>query len=94
MTLSMYCLCPAICIYNYLSKCQTIVSGAFRESICLAKQKNVIMCMQVGGPETRQELSLSSAPCQTESEGTILLQLLEFKTHLLEAVEELHIRRV
>ncbi|XP_042266909.1 uncharacterized protein LOC121896904 [Thunnus maccoyii] len=46
-----------------------------------------------GGPETQQELSLSSAPSQTESGGTILLQLLEFKTHLLEAVEELHIRR-
>lgn len=41
-----------------------------------------------------QELSLSGALCQTESGGTILLQLLEFKTHLLEAVEELHIRRV
>lgn len=40
------------------------------------------------------ELSLSRARCQTESEGTILLQLLEFKTHLLETVEELHIRRV
>ncbi|KAM7396243.1 hypothetical protein PAMP_019300 [Pampus punctatissimus] len=47
----------------------------------------------VGGPETQQELSPSSVPCQTESGGTILLQLLEFKTHLLEAVEELHIRR-
>ncbi|XP_029289988.1 coiled-coil domain-containing protein 73 isoform X2 [Cottoperca gobio] len=39
------------------------------------------------------ELSLSNARCQTESGGTILLQLLEFKTHLLDAVEELHIRR-
>nr|XP_043891397.1 myosin heavy chain, skeletal muscle, adult-like [Solea senegalensis] len=43
----------------------------------------------VGEPE----LCLSSAPCQTESGGTILLQLFEFKTHLLEAVEELHIRK-
>lgn len=41
-----------------------------------------------------QEPSLSNTRCLTESGGTILLQLLEFKTHLLEAVEELHIRRV
>nr|XP_020460008.1 coiled-coil domain-containing protein 73 isoform X4 [Monopterus albus] len=47
----------------------------------------------VGGPALEQELSLSSTQCQTESGGTILLQLLEFKTHLLEAIEELHIRR-
>ncbi|XP_035011790.2 myosin-1 isoform X2 [Hippoglossus stenolepis] len=40
-----------------------------------------------------ESLSLSSASCQRESGGTILLQLLEFKTHLLEAVEELHIRK-
>ncbi|XP_068459731.1 coiled-coil domain-containing protein 73 isoform X2 [Clinocottus analis] len=46
-----------------------------------------------GGPVMEQELSLSNTRCQTESGGTILLQLLEFKTHLLEAVEELHIRR-
>ncbi|XP_034390563.1 uncharacterized protein LOC117732061 [Cyclopterus lumpus] len=46
-----------------------------------------------GGPAMEQELSLSNTCCQTESGGTILLQLLEFKTHLLEAVEELHIRR-
>lgn len=50
--------------------------------------------MQVGGPVLGHELSMSSARCQTESGGNILLQLLEFKTHLLEAVEELHIRRV
>ncbi|XP_051917979.1 uncharacterized protein LOC127598286 isoform X2 [Hippocampus zosterae] len=36
---------------------------------------------------------LLKTPCQSESGGTILLQVLEFKTHLLEAVEELHIRR-
>ncbi|XP_033491903.1 coiled-coil domain-containing protein 73 [Epinephelus lanceolatus] len=47
----------------------------------------------VEGSVLEQELSLSGALCQTESGGTILLQLLEFKTHLLEAVEELHIRR-
>ncbi|XP_044049413.1 uncharacterized protein LOC122874927 isoform X3 [Siniperca chuatsi] len=47
----------------------------------------------VGGPVLEHELSMSSAHCQTESGGTILLQLLEFKIHLLEAVEELHIRR-
>ncbi|XP_035858595.1 sporulation-specific protein 15 isoform X3 [Sander lucioperca] len=47
----------------------------------------------VGGPVLEQELSLPNARCQAESGGTILLQLLEFKTHLLEAVEELHIRR-
>ncbi|XP_038562126.1 uncharacterized protein LOC119893839 isoform X2 [Micropterus salmoides] len=47
----------------------------------------------VGGPVLGHELSMSSARCQTESGGNILLQLLEFKTHLLEAVEELHIRR-
>ncbi|XP_056243466.1 nucleoprotein TPR-like isoform X2 [Seriola aureovittata] len=47
----------------------------------------------VGGPGLEQELSLSSAGCQTESGGPLLLQLLEFKTHLFEAVEELHIRK-
>ncbi|XP_028440589.1 coiled-coil domain-containing protein 73 isoform X2 [Perca flavescens] len=47
----------------------------------------------VGGPVLEQELSLPNARCQAESGGTILLQLLEFKTHLLEAVEELHIQR-
>ncbi|XP_033997486.1 coiled-coil domain-containing protein 73-like [Trematomus bernacchii] len=47
----------------------------------------------VRGPMLGQELSLSNARCQTESGGTISLHLLEFKTHLLEAVEELHIRR-
>ncbi|XP_034734215.1 sporulation-specific protein 15-like isoform X2 [Etheostoma cragini] len=47
----------------------------------------------LGGPVLEQELSLPNARCQAESGGTILLQLLEFKTHLLEAVEELHIRR-
>ncbi|XP_034094542.1 coiled-coil domain-containing protein 73-like [Gymnodraco acuticeps] len=47
----------------------------------------------VRGPMLGQELSLSNARCQTESGGTISLHLLGFKTHLLEAVEELHIRR-
>ncbi|KAM8750814.1 coiled-coil domain-containing protein 73 isoform 3-T3 [Acanthopagrus schlegelii] len=47
----------------------------------------------VEGLALEQELSLSSTCCQTESGGTILLQLLEFKMHLLEVVEELHIRR-
>ncbi|XP_077423583.1 coiled-coil domain-containing protein 73 isoform X3 [Vanacampus margaritifer] len=42
---------------------------------------------------TPQQRLLMTTPCQSESGGTILLQLLEFKTHLLEAVEELHIRR-
>ncbi|XP_074488261.1 coiled-coil domain-containing protein 73 isoform X2 [Sebastes fasciatus] len=46
-----------------------------------------------GGAVLVQELCLSNARCQTESGGTILLKLLEFKTHLLETVEELHIRR-
>ncbi|XP_047189157.1 uncharacterized protein LOC118315165 [Scophthalmus maximus] len=45
------------------------------------------------GPAVEQDLSLTSAPCPTDSGGTILLQLLQFKTHLLEAVEELHIRK-
>uniref|UniRef100_A0A3B3C0J1 Coiled-coil domain containing 73 n=1 Tax=Oryzias melastigma TaxID=30732 RepID=A0A3B3C0J1_ORYME len=45
------------------------------------------------GPASEQMLFSSSSHSQTESEGTILLQLLEFKTHLLEVVEELHIRR-
>ncbi|KAG8012923.1 Coiled-coil domain-containing protein 73 [Nibea albiflora] len=44
----------------------------------------------VGGQEPSPS---SSARCQTESGGTVLLQLLEFKTRLLEVVEELHIRR-
>ncbi|XP_073327458.1 coiled-coil domain-containing protein 73 isoform X2 [Pagrus major] len=43
----------------------------------------------VGGLALEQELSC----CQTEGRGTILMQLLEFKMHLLEVVEELHIRR-
>ncbi|KAM3609409.1 uncharacterized protein V6R79_014288 [Siganus canaliculatus] len=47
----------------------------------------------VGGPALEQEPSLHSTHCQTESGGTLLLQLLEFKSLLLEAVEELHIRR-
>ncbi|XP_054589371.2 coiled-coil domain-containing protein 73 isoform X2 [Nothobranchius furzeri] len=40
-----------------------------------------------------QETSLSGSQRETEAGGNILLQLLEFKTHLHEAVEELHIRR-
>nr|XP_010770817.1 PREDICTED: coiled-coil domain-containing protein 73 [Notothenia coriiceps] len=47
----------------------------------------------VRGPMLGQELSLSNSRCQTETGSTISLHLLEFKTHLLEAVEELHIRR-
>ncbi|XP_030587620.1 coiled-coil domain-containing protein 73 isoform X3 [Archocentrus centrarchus] len=47
----------------------------------------------LGEPVLEQELSLSCAHSQTESGGNVSLRLLEFKTHLLEAVEELHIRR-
>ncbi|XP_077372526.1 coiled-coil domain-containing protein 73 isoform X2 [Festucalex cinctus] len=47
----------------------------------------------VGVSVAPQQRPLLNTPCQSESGGTILLQLLEFKTHLLEAVEELHIRR-
>lgn len=54
----------------------------------------VFVFWQVAGPAAELGLSLSKGRCQTDSEGTILLQLLEFKTHLLDAVEELHIRRV
>ncbi|XP_057693920.1 coiled-coil domain-containing protein 73-like isoform X2 [Corythoichthys intestinalis] len=39
------------------------------------------------------EKSMLRTPCQSEKGGSILLHLLEFRTHLLEAVEELHIRR-
>ncbi|XP_059190787.1 FK506-binding protein 5-like [Centropristis striata] len=39
------------------------------------------------------EQEVSSASCPAESGGTVFLQLLEFKAHLLEAVEELHIHR-
>ncbi|XP_047452661.1 coiled-coil domain-containing protein 73-like [Mugil cephalus] len=42
---------------------------------------------------SEEEPSLSNTHGQTESGGTVILQLLEFKSHLLEAVEELHIRR-
>ncbi|XP_077453305.1 coiled-coil domain-containing protein 73 isoform X2 [Stigmatopora argus] len=42
---------------------------------------------------TLEERSLISTPHEPEKRPTILLHLLEFKTHLLEAVEELHIRR-
>lgn len=55
---------------------------------------NEVKLLQVGAPVLEPEVSLSGAFCQTEREGTILLQLFEFKTQLLEAVEELHIRRV
>ncbi|KAM4554441.1 coiled-coil domain-containing protein 73 [Fundulus diaphanus] len=44
-------------------------------------------------PALEQELFLSSSRSQTEGGAPILLQLLEFKTHLQEVVEELHIRR-
>ncbi|XP_054632824.1 uncharacterized protein LOC129181530 isoform X2 [Dunckerocampus dactyliophorus] len=47
----------------------------------------------VRGAVTPEGQSLLNTPCQLESGGTILLQLLEFKIDLLEAVEELHIRR-
>ncbi|XP_061630395.1 coiled-coil domain-containing protein 73-like isoform X2 [Phyllopteryx taeniolatus] len=47
----------------------------------------------IGKAVTPQERPLLNTPCQSESGGTILLQLLEFKTHLLEAVVELHIQR-
>ncbi|CAL8358502.1 unnamed protein product [Lota lota] len=40
-----------------------------------------------------QELSVSYVPCQVESGGAFSLQVLEFKTCLLDAVEELQIRR-
>ncbi|XP_060892975.1 uncharacterized protein LOC132973503 [Labrus mixtus] len=46
-----------------------------------------------GGPALEEELSFSSNRSQTGSGNTILLQLLEFKTHLLEIVEELQIQR-
>lgn len=63
--------------------------------MCLSEVRIIFyFFLQIGGPVLEPELSLSRARCQTESEGTILLQLLEFKTHLLETVEELHIRRV
>ncbi|XP_029009769.1 myosin-8-like isoform X3 [Betta splendens] len=45
----------------------------------------------VGGQAGEKELS--STHSEAENEGAILLQLLEFKNHLLEAIEELHIRR-
>ncbi|XP_038161456.1 COP1-interactive protein 1-like [Cyprinodon tularosa] len=44
-------------------------------------------------PALEQGLFLSSPQSQTEGGAPILLQLLEFKTHLQEVVEELHIRR-
>ncbi|XP_049579731.1 coiled-coil domain-containing protein 73 isoform X2 [Syngnathus scovelli] len=47
----------------------------------------------VGVAVTPQERPRLNTPCQSERGGTMLLQLLEFKTHLLEAVQELHIRR-
>ncbi|KAK2841853.1 hypothetical protein Q5P01_012053 [Channa striata] len=47
----------------------------------------------VEGLVLEERLPVPSTHCETQSGGTILLQLLEFKTHLLEAVEELHIRR-
>lgn len=49
---------------------------------------------QLGEPVLEQELNLCCAHAQTESGGNISLQLLAFRTQLLEAVEELHIRRV
>ncbi|XP_034541865.1 coiled-coil domain-containing protein 73-like isoform X3 [Notolabrus celidotus] len=46
-----------------------------------------------GGPLFEPDSSLSSSLCQTGSGRTITLQLLEFKTLLLEFVEELQIQR-
>ncbi|KAF3689188.1 hypothetical protein EXN66_Car004860 [Channa argus] len=48
----------------------------------------------VEGLVLEEGLSLPNTHCKTQSEGTILLHLLECKTHLLEVVEELHIRRL
>ncbi|XP_061678664.1 protein lava lamp-like isoform X2 [Syngnathoides biaculeatus] len=48
---------------------------------------------QKGEAITPEERLLLNSHSQSESGETILLQLLEFKTHLLEAVVELHIRR-
>ncbi|XP_063732783.1 coiled-coil domain-containing protein 73-like isoform X2 [Eleginops maclovinus] len=67
---------------------------AFNNSMDLSADSGTLPThTTVRGPMLEQELSLSNARCQTESGGTISLHLLEFKTHLLEAVEELHIRR-
>uniref|UniRef100_A0A3P9LB29 Coiled-coil domain containing 73 n=1 Tax=Oryzias latipes TaxID=8090 RepID=A0A3P9LB29_ORYLA len=62
-------------------------------SIVVFQVSALFLLIQFSGPASEPELSWSSSHSQTESEGTILLQLLEFKTHLLEVVEELHIRR-
>ncbi|KAK7891980.1 hypothetical protein WMY93_023943 [Mugilogobius chulae] len=48
--------------------------------------------ISAAGPECGQGLSLPD-PCLSQHDGNILLQLLDFKAHLLEVVEELHIRR-
>lgn len=48
------------------------------------------MCiLQVGGSALDPDL-----PEQSNSDGAVVLQLREFKTHLLEAVEELRVWRV
>lgn len=53
-----------------------------------------IFLIQSEDSALEQGLFLSSPQSQTEGGAPILLQLLEFKTHLQEVVEELHIRRV
>lgn len=56
---------------------------------------NTCLVWQGGGPALEAALPLSGDGCATSlTEGTVLLQLVEFKAHLVEVVEELHIRRV
>lgn len=50
--------------------------------------------LQVGGSVLDPDLSRPRDRGQSNRSSTILLQLLDFKTHLQEAVEELHTRRV
>lgn len=57
--------------------------------------EEVFLCiLQVEGSALDPDLPEPLDCGQSNSDGAVLLQLREFKTHLLEAVEELHIWRV
>lgn len=54
----------------------------------------LLSVLQVGGPAPDPDPSRPLDCGQSNRDSAILLQMLDFKTHLQEAVEELHARRV
>lgn len=58
-------------------------------------EEEVFLCiLQVGGSALEPDLPEPLDCGQSNRDGAVLLQLREFKTHLLEAVEELRVWRV